>query len=227
MKKTAQLCFLLVLTTLSNAYSQWIQTLDILPENPTTTDSIFLIATVQTPNSTCNLNEAKVIIENSVVGVNACYAHGMLTAICQRTDTIALGKYEQAGEYELLFMASLTGDFNDTTCMSPSGSTMSSFNFMVDLANPVSAINPGAEFEIYPNPSRGTIELLFKNKNPFSGQVQWFDQYGKLVHSLFVETTNQNVPLRVNLSHLSNGLYYCMLIGADNRKATKRMMLIK
>lgn len=226
MKRNIYFIALIVCCITYHSQGQWIQTLELRPEMPTTADSIYLIATVQTPNSTCNLNHTEVTIENSVVGVNACYAHGLLTAICQRTDTISLGKIEEVGSYELLFMASLTG-FEDTTCTAPQGSMMSSFNFTVDLANPVSAVNPASDFNIYPNPSSGTVDLVFRDTKPFNGFVKWFDQYGREVHRLPIQHLNPSESTRVNLKHLPDGLYYCVLIADDQIKITKRMMIIQ
>lgn len=226
MKKNLFLPIFIVATAFANLNGQWIQTLELQPETPTIADSIYLIATVQTPHSSCSLNRAEVNIQNAVVGINACYANGILTAICQRTDTIALGKIEEVGDYELLFMASIVNDFDDTTCMGPFVSEMSSFNFTVDFANPIVEVDASTDFELFPNPSKGIVEVLFKNETPFYGQLEWFDQYGKKVHSQSINPTNHYAPIRVNLGHLPNGLYYCSLTTSNQIRFTKRLMLI-
>lgn len=226
MKKNPLFLFLFIISLVPYSKAQWIQTLEILPASPTVADSIYLIATVQTPNSTCALNQSVVTIENGVVGVNACYAHGLLTAICQRTDTISIGKIDQPGTFELLFMASLT-DFGDTTCTTPQGSMMSSIEFMVDIADAVSETPTTRGFDIYPNPSHGQVDLHFHTGEPFKGQIRWVDQYGKMVYHTQVREAQTSQPLRINLSHLPDGLYYCTVTTEEQHTFTKRIMLIK
>lgn len=227
MKQRFILSLLLLAGFLSQTQAQWIQTLEIMPATPTTADSVYLVATVQTPHSPCTLNHTEVTFEGKVIGINTCYANGMLTALCQRTDTIPLGRIEEVGSYELLFMANLTNDLSDSTCMPPFSSMMSSTNFMVDLANSVSETRSTFDFDLSPNPSKGVVNLSFDIKSAVEGQLLWFDQYGKKVFELpvsFGPTTNTK---QINLNHLASGVYYCTFLTNTNSRITKKLVLLR
>jgi hypothetical protein len=75
------------------AQSQAINSLTILPTNPTTEDSVKVIASVWIPSGPCWLQQAGVSPIGQDVNVYAGYDAGMLTVICNSTDTVTLGRF--------------------------------------------------------------------------------------------------------------------------------------
>ncbi|MHC1707349.1 MAG: hypothetical protein AB9842_07480 [Bacteroidales bacterium] len=88
------------------AYSQAINTLQIIPSNPSPEDSVWVIASVWLPSGECWLEQAGLSVINQDVNVYAGYDAGLLTVICTSVDTIALGRFNPGNytcNYNLIY----------------------------------------------------------------------------------------------------------------------------
>ena len=76
------------------------------------------------------------------------------------------------------------------------------------------------EVAVYPNPSRGEIQLSFKN--PIDGQWQLYDQLGKLLLFNTIDGSDELIDLR----QFENGLYFLKIFDQEsNATATKKVII--
>jgi len=62
----------------------------INPSNPTTDDTIYIYSNMQFTSSSCELDVSSVNVNGLVISTNSHHCLGMLTTICQTTDTFKL-----------------------------------------------------------------------------------------------------------------------------------------
>lgn len=130
MKKT--LSALLLTLAVSNAFGQFIQGVNISPQNPTSNDTIRVVATGYLPSSGCDDRTITISQQGSQININALHCMGLLTTICNVSDTVLIPPLP-AGTYTLNF--SLEGGFLPAPCVAsgPTASNTSSF-----IVSPVS-----------------------------------------------------------------------------------------
>jgi hypothetical protein len=109
----------------------WINSTQIIPSNPTSADTIRVVANVSTP-SQGGLVSAYANVQGLTVLVQTCYYSGMLPAIGTYIDTITIGLLP-AGSYMLDFNARLSIDANNCA---PVDSTNSITPFTVSSIGP-------------------------------------------------------------------------------------------
>jgi hypothetical protein len=101
MKKTVLLTLAFALVAWS-APAQWINSLSVFPPSPTTADSIILYADCSFPNGSCDPSLVSFNrVGNDFYG-NALHCMGLLTVICDYTDTFTVGTLP-AGSYGFHF----------------------------------------------------------------------------------------------------------------------------
>ena len=87
------------------------------------------------------------------------------------------------------------------------------------LCSVVSMINwnKTLEFSIVPNPTRGTIRII----GTAAGEtIQIINSIGKMVYT----KTAQDNSEKINLSHLSNGIYLVMITDEDGNNKTQKII---
>lgn len=136
----------------------YVDPIEIIPVSPTTTDNIYVVTNVTTPNLGAYLGYT-IIDGGSTIKIEACYFSGMLTALQTYTDTIDLG-VKPAGAYNIEFVAYLSG-----TNMTCDYADSNKVNAAITVTN-VLAIDEAVQnnFNVYPNPiTDGTIHISLKN----------------------------------------------------------------
>jgi hypothetical protein len=119
---------LVLLISTSSAQSQFIQSLNILPQNPTSNDTLRIIAEGYLPNSGCNDKTITTSLIGTQLNVTALHCMGLLTTICNVNDTILIPPMA-AGSYTLNF--SLAGGFLPAPCTPFGPTATSTLNFTV------------------------------------------------------------------------------------------------
>ncbi|MFM7078453.1 MAG: LamG domain-containing protein, partial [Bacteroidota bacterium] len=125
MKKTLPILILALAS--SHVFGQFIQGVNITPQNPTSNDTIRVVATGFLPSSGCDNKNITISQQGSQININALHCMGLLTTICNVSDTVFLPPLS-AGTYTLNF--TLAGGFLPAPCVA-SGQTASntiSFN---------------------------------------------------------------------------------------------------
>lgn len=97
MKKIFTL-FLILFSLTSNAQTILNTTID--PSSPTDNDQIKLYAELAFPSAACNLENISIVKNGNAIFVSLFHCSGMLTVICNITDTVAIGQLT-AGTYDL------------------------------------------------------------------------------------------------------------------------------
>ncbi len=74
-----------------NAQTTPIDFIEVIPQNATSGDSLFLIVATYLPSQPCEIIGETITETSGDFEVAICYVVGPLAAICQRTDTFLLG----------------------------------------------------------------------------------------------------------------------------------------
>jgi hypothetical protein len=126
MKKTIVLIILAFATT--NMFGQFLQGVSITPQNPDSNDSIRVIATGFLPSSGCNDKTITISQQGSQINIDALHCMGLLTTICNVSDTVFLPPLP-AGTYTLNF--TLAGGFLPAPCVASGQSASNTISFNV------------------------------------------------------------------------------------------------
>ncbi len=192
--KHTTIIFLLLLVG-SRLFAQgMISGFSVVPTNPTEADDIEIHVEVQFSSSDCQPDYQDHFINGSIIGASAHHCVGMLTAICNTTDTFQIGQLP-AGTYT--FDLTLTSGFGGPGCTPgfvPDDNDQFQFTVLgsVGIAEPTAAAPA-----VYPNPTTG---MLFLN-SPIVERGQLTTLNGKMVLEMNTGTTE------VNLSDLPAGVY--------------------
>ena len=198
-----------------NAKAQWINSLSILPPNPTASDSVYLIADCSFPSGSCDQHIQGFSITGNNINTWALHCLGMLAVICNYTDTFALGTLP-AGLYNATFQ--LDNGLGPAPCTAgivPGIS--SSYTFTISLSTDLSDMNKEDQWvTVYPNPSSGFLYLELNSKmNLFRNSLSLFDLYGKKVWES--ESLLSNDDKLLDTKKLSSGIYV-LRMGSNTKK---------
>lgn len=205
---------LLLISIPCRGLAQWIDSLWVVPSNPTTTDTIHLFAKCSFGSGTCNNHTQFISVTPPVISANALHCLGILTYICDHTDTFQINPLA-AGPYTFIFQV------NEGLLPSPCSpgivpGPVDSIVFHVSDVSGISSPNE-EEIQIISGIEKGVFEVfipsLFLNSKPL-----WFNIYnlqGQLMDSF---VTNKQ-KTEINLSKLASGNYFIQLM--DNQKVKR------
>lgn len=178
------LLYALTLIMGAEVSGQGINTLQIIPLNPSPEDNVKVIATVWLPSATCWLQQAGVSGVGQDVNVYAGYDAGLLTVICSTTDTVTLGRFNPGTytcNYNLIFPY-YTSAIDD----------MMSVNFTV---SGVIGINEpstgGAVICLLPLEGKGHHLVYQLPAAERASEISVYDLQGRLLKSLLLQGTQQ------------------------------------
>jgi hypothetical protein len=92
---------LLLFSCLSSAlFAQlpMIQSLYVIPANPTTHDTVKIVSQTVFPSGGCELTNSSVSINEGIIEVYSNHTLGMLTYICSSTDSLPLGLLQSGND---------------------------------------------------------------------------------------------------------------------------------
>lgn len=148
MKKLKSYFFSALFTMICGAvYAQpsIIQSLQIIPAQPSPTDSVYVVVEAMISSTPCGIQNFQINTSGAQITADVHYQAGMLPAICTTTDTILLGTFSP-GQYQLTYNAtdasysqvfdSATGSFTVLGCVNPSaGFVFQAQNLTVTFQN--------------------------------------------------------------------------------------------
>jgi hypothetical protein len=177
--------------------SQNITQLRTFPVNPTSNDTVLLIADLQFNSSSCLLDTKFHQVNGNSIVASTQHCVGVAQAICNTTDTFSLGLLP-TGRYTVdLTLNTGAGPTPCTPGIVPSDSDTLSFVVQTTLGIQDQVL---PSFTIYPNPAKDFIVLS--------------EEYQKMVSSLKVFNVAGAVVLesdtpkeRINVSQLTPGVY--------------------
>jgi hypothetical protein len=111
-----------------HADGQFLQGVSITPLNPTTNDTIRVIATGYLPSSGCDDKTITISQQSGQININALHCMGLLTTICNVSDTVLIPPLP-SGTYTLNF--ALEGGFLPSPCVATGQAASSTTSFTV------------------------------------------------------------------------------------------------
>lgn len=216
MKTLTLICLGLLMSFIAPA--QFINSIGISPQQPTTSDTIYFYPTVSFGYGSCDDHTQFISVNGNNIAAGATHCLGMLTVICTTTDTFKIGPL-QAGNYTFHF------NVNEGTYPAPctpgiiAGPT-DSLNFNVINLSSIKEppFNDGL-FYVYPNPASDYLSISFKNKNQ-KRTIELITIEGKVVGNYETDTDN----FRMDTHSLPNGIYIVSV--SENNFAKKELVTI-
>lgn len=180
------------------AFSQccpYINSVEVLPQNPDGSDEISIATFIATPGNGAFLQH-QFHWENDTLVVEACYYSGLLTVVTEIYDTVPIGTVP-AGDYVLQFIASISSD--EDSCVANDSQTFFS-SFSVNAAVGLDA-NKQLLSKLYPNPAKEFVMLTSVSEKPM---VQVFAFTGQQVEIPMIHAGNE---LLLDIHSLAAGIY--------------------
>lgn len=182
------------INSLNAQYLGNIDSLKLLPDNPTQTDTVKVICYITFGSSSCILDSSKLIINNSQITISVNYTIGFESTICNSIDTIVIGKLD-TGYYQLNY--NVVKENNNPTFYSDS------LNFTISSNNSIYEGKSNAYFKISPNPFNTSALLKIDIGYHLNAVLVIYDIMGKEVRRINV-VQPETLILRDNLKE---GIY--------------------
>lgn len=208
------LLLLAVIVCFSPVHAQWINSVSIIPANPTSSDSIMVVADLTFPSASCDSKTTSVSINGNTIFGNALHCVGVLTVICSITDTFYINPLS-AGTYtfELQVDAgALPAPCTPGIVPGPNSST----TFVVSPLVSTDEIG-NISFIQYPNPASNHVYLEIDNGIILPLYFELFTIDGKLI--LRQEIVRHNDKIYVG--SLAEGNYVARIINQKTSLSEK------
>jgi len=164
--------FLVLNCTVFSQCCPYIDSVQVAPENPLTTDEIQVFTLVAPPNLG-SLISHDFFLQNDTLYINACYYSGFLTVVLEIPDTLTIGSLPE-GDYVLSFTATMS--YNESTCVAESSQNdISYFTVGSTAALLESELSMNL---LYPNPVQSSLTLTGITDDT---QVVVYDLKGSLI----------------------------------------------
>jgi hypothetical protein len=192
-----------------HAQNATIDSLKLIPTNPTTNDVIKVVCYTTFPSGSCSLNTVHAEQQGSNILLMLDYTVGMATYICHSVDTILI---DNPGAGTFLLTSSITTNNQDMLL------DLDTLQFTIDPYLGVPKYDSN-NFLVYPNPFEN--ELKFKS----NFKVEKFEIYsisGQRINTKVLFDLNEEVTLDV--SELEQGIYIINVSDPNGNKFTQRVV---
>jgi len=189
----------------------YIDSVSILPENPTAGETVYLSTTVTTPGQGAYLGYT--LTNNSgQIAVEACYYSGPLTALQTFTDTINLGVYP-VGNHQINFLAFVSDEAE--TCL-PSDTTSVSLSFQVTGSLNTTQAEPA--ISLYPNPVADVLNIV---STKVILKAELHDLTGKVLRTV---TAAEAQKQQIDMNQLNEGVYFLRIYFSDGTENVRKIL---
>ncbi len=204
MTKNYNNCMLVLFFSLSISYAnaqQIIDSVKVIPSNPTTADSIYVITYVTMATTANGYLGYDLSTSGEIINIESCYKHGMLDAPQTYIDTINMG-LKPIGVYTLNFTAYSTYfipcDYSDTFNLQ--------MNFIVSAPLEINEAACEFTFRLFPNPFSESTTL---HVDPiYFGETFYIsNQLGEIVKVIQINSET----ILLDRENLPNGIYFFSL----------------
>ena len=179
------------------------------PIYPDSDDTIYVYIDLAFPTTSCVLDNSSVQLSGNDITASSQYCLGILTSICNTTDTIVIMPLPAAVNYNFNYFLSVGSlPLPCTPGVVPNDSL--SFDFGVEASVGIDEKSIFS-YGLSPNPSRGTFEVYLPSfiENDFSYLIR--NNQGEHVQSGIIESNVQKFDL-----NLKSGLYYVILLSKSS-----------
>lgn len=170
-----------------------IDSLSLLPSNPTSTDTIKVICKARFSTSYCERLYSNISVNNNVIQISSVHFLGNFLAICPSTDTVVFGSNFNPANFLIVY--NLLDTNFDTLDIDTLNFTISSINNYENnrnknllYPNPVSDY---AKFQLPPSNIENEYKIVLFNlvgqiifTSNFKGNVIYFDR-GKIINGIY------------------------------------------
>lgn len=208
----ATLLLTFFLTSNLKAQIQAIDSLKIIPTNPTTNDSVKIISYTIFPNSGCPLTTSSVNISGVTINIYASHTLDIADAICYSTDTLTIGKLN-AETYELYY------HLEDIS--PPTTYDIDTIIFTVQQTSGFQLIdNSDPEIKVYPNPTTIEISIDLKTHSTEKHDINIYSVFGQKIKTI----REVNDIITVDISDLIDGIYFIVITNGQDKQWTKKII---
>lgn len=194
---------LILITQLSIKSNAKIDSLAIIPQNPTLIDTVKVVVYITWGNTGCNISDSIVTKNNSKINVTGFHSEFGFSAVTSCVDTITIGKLN-GGIYELIYHAN-SDYYTDITYATDT------INFSVLPLPPDTTTNDTLwvnenkieNIKINPNP----VNTVLTVKVDKTYQINLYDSFGKLIYCSEIDESTH----LINTAKYKNGIYHIML----------------
>jgi hypothetical protein len=206
MKTSILVLLMLFLFRATTANAQWINSITMVPANPTEIDTIYFYAHLSFPSGPCADKTITTTSTPPNLFANAIHCLGPLTVICDHTDTIVYYQLPP-GNYSFIFQVDAGAAPSPCTPGIMPG-PVDSINFTVLPIVSVNELSTDKKINIYPNPAGDYLKLEAEiNFEDADYLLKIFSADGKLLKEIRPEENKY-----IDISELKNGIYFCTLI---------------
>jgi len=198
--------------TPSIAINNSIDSIAILPPNPTTTDTVKVISYTSFGYTPCSLANPSFNIVDTNITVYTSYTTGIAPTLCTSIDTLTIGKLN-VGNYELTFHLADTAppttydiDTIIFTVQQPSGLQPTEYSEQ--------------EIKVYPNPTTSEINIELKTHSTDRHEIDIYSLLGQKINT--VKTDKNNVL--IDISDLTEGVYFIFITDGYDKRWTKKII---
>ncbi|MBT8194829.1 MAG: T9SS type A sorting domain-containing protein [Bacteroidia bacterium] len=185
-----------------SAQTAFIQSIVIVPSQPTINDQISAIVTSSFSSGACSQITQYVTILGNQINVQAGHLLGPLAYICTSIDTVDLGMLS-AGNYTLNYNINASG-----------ATATDSVQFMVINPTNVLELNTN-HIKLYPNPANDYL-IIQSNTSEQIQHLSIFSLSGKKILKQDVNLySTEKEEILVDIADISNGIYYLQLTFKD------------
>jgi len=202
------------------ANGQWIDSFTVTPLNPTTNDTITVLANVSFPSGSCPLDSKNFVVNGQQIVASALHCLGAATFICSTTDTFKIAPLP-AGNYSFVFQLSagtLPAPCTPGIIPGPIDST----TFIVSPATG-DFIPSNPDFLLYPNPTTQELYVEMQGVHQYPLFVEIYSLDSKLI----LRQQIQSSKMAVDVGGLTNGNYIVNVIGKNKVFGPSKVEIIK
>jgi subtilisin-like proprotein convertase family protein len=163
-----------------------------------------------------DLDDVDVVFDDKGLSLNCNLSSPALQGLLTPEDKLSAFMSENyAGDWTLTVLDNSNGD----------GGTINSFGLEICYEQILSVSEfEENDFEIYPNPSTGMVNLNFSNQNMNDSRLIVFDLKGRMLHKKQIDLKSGTYNL--DLSFLQSGIYFLKL-QSKNQSVVKKLILKK
>lgn len=197
----------------------YIDSIRILPHNPTINDTVRIVTITTTPNQGHQIYYYHHQVERTF-NIIGCFYNGFLTAIQTYHDTTIVGQLSP-GIYTVNYKGFISPE--PENCLKTDSQSVST-TFIVDQPVEVERQNSmNDSFAVYPNPTKGNIYVEGDFSDDPSLQWELFDIQGKIVASGSIKNKLSSKS-KIDISTTKPGAYILIL---KNNNITERFNIIR
>jgi hypothetical protein len=199
----------------SYGQSPYIVSIEILPQNPSTNDEVFLATHVATGNLGQYLGSIVDVTSNTVT-VESCYFEGWLTQTQEYYDTISIG-FLSSGNFNLSYTGYISSDYINCDYQQSNNQDTS---FFVEQYVSLDEID-NDKVMIYPNPTK-TGDIYVTSQSSIES-INIVDLQG---NHLPIDYILMDDKYLVKFDNFSEGIYLLTVSFASGKKIRNRISLI-